>query len=58
MRSGWCGRMAGMAVRKVIIAGGGVAGAVAALALLKVGIEAEVYEAHPSGARMPARSSP
>ena len=38
-----------MAVRRVIVAGGGVAGAVAALALLKVGIEAEVYEAHPSG---------
>lgn len=38
-----------MAVRKVIVAGGGVAGTVTALALLKVGIEAEVYEAHPSG---------
>jgi 2-polyprenyl-6-methoxyphenol hydroxylase-like FAD-dependent oxidoreductase len=41
--------MAGMAVRKVIIAGGGVAGTATALALLKAGIEAEVYEAHASG---------
>jgi 2-polyprenyl-6-methoxyphenol hydroxylase-like FAD-dependent oxidoreductase len=41
--------MAYMAVRKVIIAGGGVAGTVTALALQRVGIEAEVYEAHPSG---------
>lgn len=38
-----------MVVRKVIIAGGGVAGTATALALLKAGIEAEVYEAHPSG---------
>jgi 2-polyprenyl-6-methoxyphenol hydroxylase-like FAD-dependent oxidoreductase len=38
-----------MAVRKVIIIGGGVAGSVTALALLKVGIEAEVYEAHAAG---------
>src|SRR4051794_7703410 len=38
-----------MAVRKVIIAGGGVAGTATALALLKEGIAAEVYEAHPSG---------
>jgi 2-polyprenyl-6-methoxyphenol hydroxylase-like FAD-dependent oxidoreductase len=41
--------MAGMAVRKVIIVGGGVAGTATALALLNAGIEAEVYEAHPSG---------
>src|SRR4051812_4643286 len=41
--------MAGMAVRKVIIAGGGVAGTGTALALLRAGIEAEGYEAHPSG---------
>jgi 2-polyprenyl-6-methoxyphenol hydroxylase-like FAD-dependent oxidoreductase len=41
--------MAGMAVRKVIVAGGGVAGTAVALALLKAGIEAEVYEAYPSG---------
>jgi 2-polyprenyl-6-methoxyphenol hydroxylase-like FAD-dependent oxidoreductase len=41
--------MAGMAVRKVIIAGGGVAGTATALALLNAGIEAEVYEAYPSG---------
>jgi 2-polyprenyl-6-methoxyphenol hydroxylase-like FAD-dependent oxidoreductase len=39
----------GMAVRKVIIAGGGVAGTATALALLNAGIEAEVYEAHTSG---------
>ncbi|GAB1646540.1 FAD-dependent monooxygenase [Krasilnikovia sp. MM14-A1259] len=38
-----------MSVRKVIIAGGGVAGTATALALKKFGIEAEVYEAHPSG---------
>ena len=38
-----------MAVRKVIVVGGGVAGTATALALLKVGIEAEVYEAYPSG---------
>ncbi|GAA4964779.1 FAD-dependent monooxygenase [Actinoplanes utahensis] len=38
-----------MAVRKVIIAGGGVAGTATALALQQAGIEAEVYEAHPSG---------
>ncbi|MEV6635903.1 FAD-dependent monooxygenase [Actinoplanes sp. NPDC051470] len=37
-----------MAVRKVIIAGGGVAGTATALALLEAGIEAEVYEAHAS----------
>lgn len=39
----------GVAVRKVIIAGGGVAGTATALALHKAGIEAEVYEAHASG---------
>jgi 2-polyprenyl-6-methoxyphenol hydroxylase-like FAD-dependent oxidoreductase len=33
----------------VIIAGGGVAGTTTALVLLKVGIAAEIYEAHPSG---------
>jgi len=38
-----------MAVRKVIIVGGGVAGTATALALHNVGIKAEVYEAHPSG---------
>jgi 2-polyprenyl-6-methoxyphenol hydroxylase-like FAD-dependent oxidoreductase len=38
-----------MAVRKVIIVGGGVAGTATALALLQAGIEAEVYEAHPHG---------
>jgi 2-polyprenyl-6-methoxyphenol hydroxylase-like FAD-dependent oxidoreductase len=38
-----------MAVRKVVVAGGGVAGTATALALLNVGIEAEVFEAHPSG---------
>ncbi|MEV6598668.1 FAD-dependent monooxygenase [Actinoplanes sp. NPDC051346] len=38
-----------MTVSKVIIAGGGVAGTATALALRKVGIEAEVYEAHASG---------
>lgn len=37
------------AVRKVIVAGGGVAGSATALALLGAGIEAAVYEAHPSG---------
>jgi glycine/D-amino acid oxidase-like deaminating enzyme len=41
--------MVGMALSKVIIAGGGVAGTATALALLRAGIEAEVYEAHPSG---------
>ncbi|WP_092556641.1 FAD-dependent monooxygenase [Actinoplanes derwentensis] len=35
-------------MRRVIIAGGGVAGTATALALSKAGIEAEVYEAHPS----------
>jgi 2-polyprenyl-6-methoxyphenol hydroxylase-like FAD-dependent oxidoreductase len=49
VRSGLCGNMGGMAVRKVIIAGGGVAGTATALALLKAGIETEVYEAHASG---------
>jgi len=38
-----------MAVRRVIIAGGGVAGTATALALLRAGIPAEVYEAHASG---------
>src|ERR1051325_1178412 len=38
-----------MAVRKVIVAGGGVAGTATALALREAGIEAEVYEAHGSG---------
>lgn len=38
-----------MAVRKVIIVGGGVAGAGTALALRRAGIEAVVYEAHASG---------
>jgi 2-polyprenyl-6-methoxyphenol hydroxylase-like FAD-dependent oxidoreductase len=41
--------MASVAVPKVIVVGGGVAGTATALALLNVGIEAEVYEAHPSG---------
>src|SRR5690242_9140577 len=38
-----------MAVRKVIVAGGGVAGSATALALREAGIEAEVFEAHASG---------
>jgi 2-polyprenyl-6-methoxyphenol hydroxylase-like FAD-dependent oxidoreductase len=41
--------MAAMGVRKVVVVGGGVAGTATALALLRAGIEAEVYEAHASG---------
>ncbi|BEL04104.1 FAD-dependent monooxygenase [Actinoplanes sichuanensis] len=39
-----------MAVHKVIVIGGGVAGTATALALREAGITAEVFEAHPSGA--------
>ena len=35
---------------RVLIAGGGIAGAAAAIALAKAGISAEVYEAYPRGA--------
>ncbi|MDR6317469.1 2-polyprenyl-6-methoxyphenol hydroxylase-like FAD-dependent oxidoreductase [Actinoplanes couchii] len=38
-----------MAIRRVIIAGGGVAGTATALALHHAGIESAVYEAHESG---------
>ncbi|GLY05367.1 FAD-dependent monooxygenase [Actinoplanes sp. NBRC 101535] len=38
-----------MAVREVIIVGGGVAGTATALALQRAGIRAEVFEAHTSG---------
>ena len=34
---------------RVLVAGGGVAGAATALALGQAGIESAVYEAHPSG---------
>ena len=37
-------------VREVAIIGGGIAGPVTALALHKAGIEATVYESHPSTA--------
>ena len=38
-----------MTVRRVIIAGGGVAGAATALALQQAGIAAEIFEAHATG---------
>jgi 2-polyprenyl-6-methoxyphenol hydroxylase-like FAD-dependent oxidoreductase len=41
--------MGPMTVDRVIVVGGGVAGAATALALHRAGIAAEVYEAHPSG---------
>src|SRR5215470_6108616 len=39
-----------MSVRTAIVIGGGIAGPVTALALRKAGIDAAVYEKHPSGA--------
>lgn len=36
-------------IRTALVVGGGIAGPVAAVALQKAGIEATVYEAHPSG---------
>jgi 2-polyprenyl-6-methoxyphenol hydroxylase-like FAD-dependent oxidoreductase len=37
------------AVQRALVIGGGIAGPVAATALAKAGIDAEVYEAHPAG---------
>jgi 2-polyprenyl-6-methoxyphenol hydroxylase-like FAD-dependent oxidoreductase len=39
-----------VAVSRVLVCGGGVAGTVTALALAKAGIDPVVYEAHPAGA--------